>query len=63
MTPNEKAALLRAGIEDTRPKPEDTIGMLCNAIAHLTSQVKSDRETAKRRIREYVEIGKNKTGH
>jgi hypothetical protein len=62
MTPEEKAALLRAGIEDTRPRPEDTIQALCLAVAYLTSPEKSKRETAKRRIREYVEIGKTRTG-
>lgn len=62
MTPEEKATLLRAGIEDTRPRPEDTIHALCLAIGYLTSPLKAQRETAKRRIREYVEIGKNRTG-
>lgn len=62
MQPEEKAALLRAGIEDTRPRPEDTIQALCLAIGYLTSPDRAKRETARRRIREYVEIGKSKTG-
>lgn len=61
MEPKEKAALLRAGIE-REGNPSETIERLCLAVALLTSRDKATRETAKRRIREYVEIGRQKTG-
>ena len=59
MTTEEKAMFLRSGMEAN--STSDLVDRLCMAIAMLTSQEKSKRETAKRRVREYVEAGKSKT--
>lgn len=60
MTPDEKAALLRAGLRQTDPTDAGALDRLCLAVAYLTSAQRSQRETAKRRIREIVELGKIK---
>lgn len=60
MTPEEKAALLRAGLRQTDPTDAGALERLCLATAYLTSPLKAQRETAKRRIREIVQLGKIK---
>lgn len=62
MEPAEKAALLRAGLRQTDPNDADALDRICMAVAWLTSQEKAKRETAKRRIREIIEIGRTQTG-
>ncbi|MBW7902275.1 MAG: hypothetical protein H3C26_12390 [Rhodocyclaceae bacterium] len=62
MEPAEKATLLRAGLDAEGLDSAEIAQRLCLAIGYLTSQDKAKRETAKRRIREYIEIGKSKTG-